>query len=84
MSRLKSNPWRTAFSLRAAVRSLEALERKGMVVRRKKDKTHWTQKDDTVYEWDLTRYTNGMPKFAADGTMMDEKGNRSIFDDVDT
>lgn len=26
---------------------------------------------------------NGTPMFAASGTMLDEKGNRSIFDDVD-
>lgn len=29
------------------------------------------------------KYENGSPKFAADGTMLDDKGNRSIFDDVD-
>ncbi len=28
-------------------------------------------------------YPNGKPMYAADGTMLDEKGNRSIFDDVD-
>ena len=28
-------------------------------------------------------YPNGKPKFAEDGTMLDERGNRSIFDDVD-
>lgn len=29
------------------------------------------------------KYPNGAPKFAPDGTLLDEKGNRSIFDDVD-
>ena len=29
------------------------------------------------------KYDNGRPKFAPDGTMLDENGNRSIFDDVD-
>lgn len=28
-------------------------------------------------------HPNGNPKFADDGTMLDEQGNRSIFDDVD-
>lgn len=30
-----------------------------------------------------TTHENGAPMFAADGTMLDDKGNRSIFDDVD-
>lgn len=29
------------------------------------------------------RYPNGQPMFAPDGMMLDEHGNRSIFDDVD-
>lgn len=29
------------------------------------------------------RHPNGSPKYAPDGTMLDGKGNRSIFDDVD-
>lgn len=29
------------------------------------------------------KHANGAPMFASDGTMLDEKGNRSIFDDVD-
>lgn len=29
------------------------------------------------------KHPNGAPQFAPDGTMLDEKGNRSIFDDVD-
>ena len=28
-------------------------------------------------------YPNGQPMFAPDGMMLDEDGNRSIFDDVD-
>jgi hypothetical protein len=28
-------------------------------------------------------YLNGRPKWAADGTLLNEKGDRSIFDDVD-
>ena len=28
-------------------------------------------------------YPNGQPMFAKDGMMLDENGNRSIFDDVD-
>jgi hypothetical protein len=33
--------------------------------------------------WRDTKHGNGQPKFAKDGMMLDEKGNRSIFDDVD-
>lgn len=29
------------------------------------------------------RHANGAPMFAADGMMLDDQGNRSIFDDVD-
>lgn len=29
------------------------------------------------------KHVNGNPKYAPDGTMLDDKGNRSIFDDVD-
>lgn len=29
------------------------------------------------------RHANGAPKWAPDGTLLDDKGNRSIFDDVD-
>jgi hypothetical protein len=29
------------------------------------------------------KYPNGQPMFAPDGMMLDENGNRSIFDDVD-
>ncbi|MBZ9600702.1 hypothetical protein [Phyllobacterium chamaecytisi] len=30
-----------------------------------------------------TKHPNGFPVFSRDGTMLDEHGNRSIFDDVD-
>ncbi|HEY5411317.1 MAG TPA: hypothetical protein VIJ94_11390 [Caulobacteraceae bacterium] len=33
--------------------------------------------------WRLLVHPNGAPVFSADGTMLDERGNRSIFDDVD-
>lgn len=29
------------------------------------------------------KHPNGAPKYARDGTLLDERGNRSIFDDVD-
>lgn len=28
-------------------------------------------------------HANGKPKYAPDGTLLDDKGNRSVFDDVD-
>lgn len=31
----------------------------------------------------FVRHKNGAPMFSADGTMLDDKGNRSIFDDID-
>lgn len=33
--------------------------------------------------WRDMKYPNGRPKFTVDGTMLDDRGNRSIFDDVD-
>lgn len=33
--------------------------------------------------WRDRKYPNGQSMYAADGTMLDERGNRSIFDDVD-
>lgn len=54
VAKLKAKEWRTAFQLRASMRSMEALERRGIVERRKRDgKFHWTQGDDTTYEWNL-------------------------------
>jgi hypothetical protein len=35
------------------------------------------------YEQPQVHYPNGAPMFAPDGMMLDEQGNRSIFDDVD-
>jgi hypothetical protein len=29
------------------------------------------------------KHPNGAPKYAADGTLLDDRGKRSIFDDVD-
>jgi hypothetical protein len=31
----------------------------------------------------LAKHPNGAPMYAPDGTMLDDRGNRSIFDDVD-
>jgi hypothetical protein len=31
----------------------------------------------------LMKHPNGAPMFAPDGMMLDENGNRSVFDDVD-
>lgn len=38
---------------------------------------------DPADETPPSAYPNGAPMFATDGTMLDDKGNRSIFDDVD-
>lgn len=29
-------------------------------------------------------HPNGKPKWGPDGTLLDDKGNRSVFDDIDT
>lgn len=39
--------------------------------------------DQNVRGWREMRHDNGRPVFSEDGTMLDENGNRSIFDDVD-
>lgn len=40
--------------------------------------------DDGLVRFDQDRtYPNGARMFAPDGTMLDDQGNRSIFDDVD-
>lgn len=36
-----------------------------------------------IIDTKMAHYANGAPMFADDGTMLDDKGNRSIFDDVD-
>lgn len=33
--------------------------------------------------WRNQKHPNGQPAYSPDGTMLDENGNRSIFDDVD-
>lgn len=38
---------------------------------------------DRTEPCEISRYPNGAPMFAPDGMMLDDKGNRSIFDDVD-
>lgn len=40
-------------------------------------------RNEAIEGWTEMRYANGKPVFAEDGTMLDDKGNRSIFDDVD-
>jgi hypothetical protein len=41
-------------------------------------------KNDAHYpDWREERYPNGQRKWSDDGTLLDERGNRSIFDDVD-
>jgi hypothetical protein len=39
--------------------------------------------DEHTPGWRTMKHKNGKPVFALDGTMLDDKGNRSIFDDVD-
>jgi hypothetical protein len=39
--------------------------------------------DQDLPGWREMLHENGNPKFAQDGTMLDDKGNRSIFDDLD-
>lgn len=36
-----------------------------------------------IVEQRTARYPNGAPMYAGDGMMLDENGNRSVFDDVD-
>jgi len=39
--------------------------------------------DEEVPGWRDIKYENGAPKFSPTGTLLDENGLRSIFDDVD-
>jgi hypothetical protein len=39
--------------------------------------------DQDLPRWREMLHENGNHKFAQDGTMLDDKGNRSIFDDLD-
>lgn len=42
-----------------------------------------TDLDKYSPDWRSARHDNGLPVYSLDGTMLDDKGNRSIFDDVD-
>jgi len=42
-----------------------------------------TQAEEFCGDWEVKLHPNERPMFALDGTMLDENGNRSIFDDVD-
>lgn len=39
--------------------------------------------DELTPNWREMKHENGKPMFASNGKMLDENGNRSIFDDVD-
>lgn len=39
--------------------------------------------DESTPDWRNLKHENGNAQFSADGTMLDDQGNRSIFDDVD-
>lgn len=39
--------------------------------------------DRDVPGWRTLRHANGTPQYSPDGTMLDDQGQRSIFDDVD-
>ncbi len=48
------------------------------------DPPNYGEETRALYAEDAARkHDNGAPMFAPDGTMLDDKGNRSIFDDVD-
>lgn len=51
---------------------------------RTKEEAEQNRKDLDRYcsGWRDMKHTNGAPKFSRDGTMLDDKGTRSIFDDV--
>lgn len=38
--------------------------------------------DETIPGWRNEKHANGARQYADDGTMLDDRGNRSIFDDV--
>ena len=42
-----------------------------------------TRLDVRTDEQRAAKHPNGAPKWSPDGTLLDENGNRSIFDDVD-
>lgn len=33
--------------------------------------------------WQLKKHANGQPMYSPRGTLLDDKGNRSVFDDID-
>lgn len=39
--------------------------------------------DKLPEDWRTQTHPNGRPMWSPDGTLLDDKGNRSIFDDVD-
>lgn len=39
--------------------------------------------DEAIPNWRDLTYANGQRQFSDDGTMLNERGDRSIFDDVD-
>lgn len=39
--------------------------------------------DECNPNWRELRHENGFPMFSLDGTMLNDEGNRSIFDDID-
>ncbi|HEV2674105.1 MAG TPA: hypothetical protein VGV37_06145 [Aliidongia sp.] len=39
--------------------------------------------DEVHPGWRDQKHSNGSPLWASDGTLLDERGNRSIFDDID-
>jgi hypothetical protein len=45
---------------------------------------NYGEESRAIYEREAAaKHPNGKPMFALDGTMLDENGNRSTFDDVD-
>ena len=42
------------------------------------------QLDMTTPDWRSLKHPNGAPMFSPTGTLLDDQGNRSIFDDVDS
>jgi hypothetical protein len=47
------------------------------------DPPNYGEKTQVAYDEQANmKHENGSPKYARDGTMLDDEGNRSIFDDV--
>ena len=64
-----------------ASRAHRAEEHEAEAARATMAKTAWL--DANQAGWRSDRHANGCPKWSPDGTMLDDRGNRSIFDDVD-